>query len=104
MVWGLRRRCRARYSAKKAWTWGAITWLDMACSSRLGIGFEAVGGGAQELRHRREGFDHRAGHLRLFEVDSAARAPAPLRPKSPQTLSAASDRKSARLPSSRPAG
>jgi hypothetical protein len=31
----------------------------------------------------------------LFEVDSEAQAPAPLRPKSPQTSSAASDRKSA---------
>ena len=51
-----------------------------------------------------QGLDHRIGHFMLFEVDSAARAPAPLIPKSPQTLSAASDRKSALLPSSRPAG
>jgi hypothetical protein len=58
----------------------------------------------RDLHCSKSGLDHRVGHFRLFEVDSAARAPAPLRPKSPQTLSAASDRKSARLPSSRPAG
>jgi hypothetical protein len=50
------------------------------------------------------GLDQGIGHFMLFEVDSAARAPAPLIPKSPQTLSAASDRKSVLLPSSRPAG
>ena len=47
------------------------------------------------------GLDRGIGHFMLFEVDSKARAPAPLIPKSPQTSSAASDRKSARLPSSR---
>src|SRR5215831_8805135 len=30
----------------------------------------------------RTGFDHGVGHFMLFEVDSAVRAPAPLRPKS----------------------
>src|SRR4029453_6761981 len=42
-------------------------------------------------------------HFMLFEVDSEAQAPAPPMPKSPQTSSAASDRKSALLPSSRQA-
>ena len=50
------------------------------------------------------GIDHGIGHFMLFEVDSAARAPAPPLPKSPQTSSAASDRKNALLPSSRQAG
>ena len=50
------------------------------------------------------GLDHGIGHFMLFEVDSEARAPAPPIPKSPQTSSAASDRKSAPLPSSRQAG
>src|SRR5262250_2892753 len=50
-----------------------------------------------------DGFDHGIGHFMLFEVDSEARAPAPPMPKSPRTLSAASDRKSVLLPSSRPA-
>jgi hypothetical protein len=49
------------------------------------------------------GLDHGIGHFLLFEVDSAAQAPAPPMPKSPQTSSAASDRKSALLPSSRQA-
>src|SRR5438128_11662018 len=49
------------------------------------------------------GLDHGIGHFMLFEVDSEAQAPAPPRPKSPQTSSAASDRKSALLPSSRQA-
>ena len=44
------------------------------------------------------GLDHGIGHFMLFEVDSEAQAPAPLRPKSPQTSSAASDRKSALQP------
>ena len=53
----------------------------------------------EELKYG--GLDRGIGHFMLFEVDSKARAPAPLIPKSPQTSSAASDRKSARLPSSR---
>ena len=61
----------------------------------------------QILRHTMclpSGLDHGIGHFMLFEVDSEARAPAPPIPKSPQTSSAASDRKSAPLPSSRQAG
>src|SRR5690349_7657679 len=54
MVCGLRRRCWARYSAKKACTWGSSTGLDMICSFRVGIGFEAVDGGAEELWDRGE--------------------------------------------------
>jgi hypothetical protein len=50
------------------------------------------------------GFDHGIGHFMLFVVDSAAQVPAPLRPKSPQTSSAASDRKSAPQPWFRQAG
>jgi hypothetical protein len=50
------------------------------------------------------GLDHGIGHFMLFEVDSEAQAPAPLRPKSPQTSSAASDRKSAPQPWFRQAG
>ena len=59
--------------------------------------FVAASYGAQQ----QVGLDRGIGHFMLFEVDSKARAPAPLIPKSPQTSSAASDRKSARLPSSR---
>jgi NAD(P)-dependent dehydrogenase (short-subunit alcohol dehydrogenase family) len=44
------------------------------------------------------GLDHGVGHFMLFEADSEARAPAPPMPKSRQTSSAASDRKSALLP------
>jgi hypothetical protein len=50
------------------------------------------------------GLDRGIGHLMLFEVDSKARAPAPLIPISPPTSSAASDRKNAPLPSSRQGG
>ena len=50
------------------------------------------------------GLDHGIGHFMLFEVDSKAQAPVPLRPKSPPTSSAASDRKSAPLLSCRQAG
>ena len=50
------------------------------------------------------GIDHGIGHFMVFEVGSEAQAPAPPSPKSPQTSSAASDRKSAPLPSSRQAG
>jgi len=49
------------------------------------------------------GLDHGIGHFMLFEVDAEAQAPAPPMPKSPQTSSAASARKSAPLPSSRQA-
>ena len=49
------------------------------------------------------GLDHGIGHFMLFEVDSEAQASAPLRPKSPQTSSAASDQKNAPQPSSRQA-
>ena len=52
----------------------------------------------------RKGLDRGIGHFMLFEVDSEARALDPPSPKSPQTSSAASDRKSALLPSSHPAG
>ena len=55
-------------------------------------------------RMGRGGLDHGIGHFMLFEVDSEAQAPAPLRPKSPQTSSAASDRKSAPQPWFRQAG
>src|SRR5467141_2482857 len=51
-----------------------------------------------------EGLDHGIGHFMLFEVDSEAQAPAPPMPKSPQTSSAASDRKSAPQPWFRQAG
>jgi hypothetical protein len=47
------------------------------------------------IRPKTFGLDHGIGHFMLFEVDSEARAPAPPMPKSPQTSSAASDRKSA---------
>src|SRR6516165_7043660 len=50
------------------------------------------------------GLDHGIGHFMLFEVGSAARAPVPPMPVSRQTSSAASDRKTAPLPSSRQAG
>jgi hypothetical protein len=50
------------------------------------------------------GLDQGIGHFMLFEVDSEARAPAPLMLISPRTWSAASDRKTALLQSSRPAG
>jgi RNA-directed DNA polymerase len=56
------------------------------------------------IRGWAQGLDHGIGHFMLFEVDSEAQAPAPLRPKSPQTSSAASDRKSAPQPWFRPAG
>ena len=49
------------------------------------------------------GFDHGIGHFMLFEVGSAAWAPVPLSPVSRQTSIAASDRKSAPLPSCRQA-
>ena len=68
-----------------------------------GIGHSA-GGNGQDVGNVLGailGLDRGIGHFMLFEVDSKARAPAPLIPKSPQTSSAASDRKSARLPSSR---
>ena len=70
-----------------------------ARASRLyqGMGFQSV----LEFPVFVWGLDRGIGHFMLFEVDSKARAPAPLIPKSPQTSSAASDRKSARLPSSR---
>jgi len=54
--------------------------------------------------HLSMGLDHGIGHFMLFEVDSKAQAPVPLRPKSPPTSSAASDRKSAPLLSCRQAG
>ena len=50
------------------------------------------------------GLDHGIGHFMLFEVDAKVQAPVPLRPKSPQTSSAASDRKSAPLPWCRQVG
>jgi hypothetical protein len=50
------------------------------------------------------GLDPGIGHFMLFEVDSEAQAPAPPIPISPRTWSAASDRKSAPLPSSRQIG
>ena len=52
----------------------------------------------------KKGLDHGIGHFMFFEADSEARALDPLSPKSPQTSSAASYRKSALLPSSRPVG
>src|SRR5882724_9161304 len=42
------------YSAKKACTWGAMKWICIESTSRLGIGLESVCCGAQELRHCRE--------------------------------------------------
>jgi ABC-type transport system substrate-binding protein len=50
------------------------------------------------------GLDHGIGHIMLFEVGSEVQAPAPPMPKSPRTSSAASDQKSAPLPSSHQAG
>jgi hypothetical protein len=44
------------------------------------------------------GLDQGIGHFMLFEVGSEARAPAPPMPKSRQTSSVASDRKSAPQP------
>jgi hypothetical protein len=54
MVWGLSRFYWHRYSAKKACTWGAIKWLGMRITSCVGIGLEAVCGGAQEFRDGRQ--------------------------------------------------
>src|SRR5262249_47001363 len=55
-------------------------------------------------RDQRLGLDHGIGHVMLFEVDSEVRAPAPPMPILLRISSAASDRKSAPLPSSRQAG
>ena len=62
-------------------------------------------GGFDSIANRKciFGLDHGIGHFMLFEVDSEAQASAPPIPKSLQTSSAASDRKSALLPSSRQA-
>ena len=49
------------------------------------------------------GLDRGIGHFMLFEVDAEVPVPAPPIPKSRQTSSAASDRKTALLPSSRQA-
>jgi hypothetical protein len=46
------------------------------------------------------GLDHGIGHFMLVEVDSEVQAAVPPMPKSPQTSSAASDRKIAPQPSS----
>ena len=59
---------------------------------------------SQCFTYAEDGLDRGIGHFTLFEVDSKAGAPAPLIPISPQTSSAASDRKSALLPSSRQGG
>src|SRR5215467_473263 len=56
------------------------------------------------LRCPPPGLDHGIGHVMLFEVDSEVRAPAPPMPILLRISSAASDRKSAPLPSSRQAG
>jgi hypothetical protein len=55
-------------------------------------------------RPAKTGLDQGIGHFMLFEVDSEVQAPAPPMSKSPRTLSAASDQKSAPLPSSHQAG
>jgi hypothetical protein len=47
------------------------------------------------------GLDQGSGHFRLFEVDAAARAPAPPPPISPRTARAAAARQSAQQPSCR---
>jgi hypothetical protein len=52
------------------------------------------------ILYAHKGLDQGIGHFMLFEVGSEARAPAPPSPKSPQTSSAASDRKIAPQPSS----
>jgi hypothetical protein len=49
------------------------------------------------------GLDHGIGHFRIFAVDGAVRGLAPPMPKSWQTLTAASDRKTAPLQLSRQA-
>jgi hypothetical protein len=49
------------------------------------------------------GLDHGIGHFMLVEVDSKAQAAVPPMPKSLQTSTAASDRKTAPQPSSRQA-
>ena len=59
---------------------------------------------ALELTDPGFGLDHGIGHFMLFEADSAARVPTPRTPVLPQTSSAASDRKSVPLPSSRLVG
>ena len=51
-----------------------------------------------------EGLDRGIGHFRVVAEDSEARAPAPPMPKSQQTSSVASDRKTAPLPLFRQAG
>src|SRR5262249_48185789 len=63
--------------------------------------FHAVG--VQACLHGQFGLDHGIGHLMLVEVDSEAQAVVPPRPKSRQTSTAASDRKTSRLLSSRQA-
>ena len=47
MVCGLSRFCWQRYSAKKAWTWGAMTLLCIRVTSHVGIGLESLCRGAQ---------------------------------------------------------
>ena len=80
-----------------------VNGADEAIHAAVGQHLDAIDQNAvaTELNAANMGLDRGIGHFMLFEVDSKARAPAPLIPKSPQTSSAASDRKSARLPSSR---
>jgi hypothetical protein len=94
-----RKVTRARILLK-----AAEGWEDRAIAAALSVGRATV----ERLRQRfveagLGGLDQGIGHFTLFEVDSAARAPAPPSPKSRQTSSAASDRKSAPQPSFRQA-
>ena len=91
-------RCGLRVSEVSSLRWTA---LDMTQGTlRVNNGKGQV----DRVVYLSPGLDHGIGHFRLFEVDSEARAPAPPRPKSPRTSSAASDRKSAPLPLSRQGG
>src|SRR6266511_2552491 len=93
----------------EAWPGGrtlAVSWPALYCTSFL-CSVETPTGNrcAMSMPWRVPGFqvhglDHGIGHFMLVEVDSEAQAAVPPMPKSPQTLSAASDRKSAPQPSS----
>jgi hypothetical protein len=61
-------------------------------------------GGFPKLTITKIGLDHGIGHFMIFEVDSAAQAPAPPMPKWLRTSSAASDRRTVLPLSSRQAG
>lgn len=79
----------------------AIAAVRLGAEVAGGIDGTATASGKDHAGRRRTwslGLDQGIGHPMLFEVDSAARAPVPPHPISPQTSSGASDRKSAPLP------